>query len=230
MNRLVHLIVFILISVPLLAQISIKVEPTNFYLTGNPSESDVNYHVQVTNQSAFEIGVDWDRTVNNPPVGWSTWICDKNLCYVPFANANAPDKPNILNPGEHMDFQIHLNPYAIEGCTTYDINFRDHSDTSNILGQVHGEICITSAVGTNDNNSSTKSTVFPNPTTDYFQVGDLAGLRSIELFNIVGKKIRSFDAAPEKQYYVGDLVDGIYLVRMLSSTKKVLKTIRLSKR
>ena len=95
---------------------------------------------------------------------------------------------------------------------------------------MHGEVCILNSVATNDNNSSSKLSVYPNPTTDYFQVSELPGLKSIELFNIVGKKIRTFDAAPEKQYYVGDMVDGIYLVRMLSSTKKVLKTIRLSKR
>ena len=230
MNRLVHLIIFIVISLPLVAQISIKVDPATFYLTGNPSESDVNYHVEVTNQSAFEIGIHWDRTITNPPSGWSSWICDKNLCYLPIANASAPDKPNMLGPGEKMDFQIHINPYNIEGCTTYDVNFRDHNDTSIILGTVHGEVCILNSVATNDNNSSSKLSVYPNPTTDYFQVSELPGLKSIELFNIVGKKIRTFDAAPEKQYYVGDMVDGIYLVRMLSSTKKVLKTIRLSKR
>ena len=105
MNRLVHLIIFIVISLPLVAQISIKVDPATFYLTGNPSESDVNYHVEVTNQSAFEIGIHWDRTITNPPSGWSSWICDKKLCYLPIANASAPDKSNMLAPGEKMDFQ-----------------------------------------------------------------------------------------------------------------------------
>src|SRR5688500_20364330 len=75
-----------------------------------------------------------------------------------------------------------------------------------------------------------KLTVFPNPTSDYFQVSETPGLKGIEVFNIVGNKIRSFDFAVNRQYYVGDLSDGIYLVRLVSGSKKVLKTIRLSKR
>lgn len=208
----------------------LTIHPTSFVLTGNPSENDVNMHIEVTNNQSFDAYVLWSRVVESPPAGWLTWICDKNLCYLPTANACAPNKPNILAPGEKMDLQIHVNPAAVEGSTSYDITFTDYEDPTIILGSVSGEVVISNTTSTKNNPSQSNLTVYPNPTSDYFQVSDTPGLRYIELFNIVGNKVRSFDALPQKQYNVADLTDGIYLVRLLTSTGKVIKTIRLSKR
>jgi len=211
-------------------QISISVNPSPFVLTGHPSNNDVSIHIEVTNHSSFDAYILWSRTVESAPQGWLTWICDKNLCYLPTANACSPTKPNILAPGEKMDFQIHVNPGAVEGSTPYDITFVDYEDPSIILGHVDGEVVISNTVSTKNNGAQSNLTVYPNPTTDYFQVSETPGLKYIELFNIVGNKVRSYDALPQKQYAVGDLTDGIYLVRLVTSTGKIIKTIRLSKR
>jgi hypothetical protein len=211
-------------------QISISVNPGTFSLTGHPSNNDVNIHIEVTNNSPFDAFILWSRVVESAPAGWLTWICDKNLCYLPTANACSPTKPNILAPGEKMDFQIHVNPGNVEGCTPYDITFLDYENPEVVIGQASGEVCISNTVSTKGNPSQSNLTVFPNPTSDYFQVTETPGLKTIELFNIVGNKVRSFDALPNKQYAVGDLTDGIYLVRMMTSTGKIIKTIRLSKR
>jgi len=219
-----------LLAVTTWAQISISVDPGSFVLTGNPSNNDVSMHIEVTNHSPFDAYILWSRVVESAPSGWLTWICDKNLCYLPTADACSPSKPNILAPGEKMDLQIHVNPAAIEGSTPYDITFTDYEDPSIILGHVDGEVIISNTVSTKNNPAQSNLTVYPNPTTDYFQISDTPGLKRIELFNIVGNKVRSYDALPQKQYPVGDLSEGIYLVRLMNSTGKVLKTIRLSKR
>lgn len=208
----------------------LTIHPSPFVLTGNPSENDVNMHIEVTNNSSFDAYILWSRVVPSAPAGWLTWICDKNLCYLPTANACAPNKPNILAPGEKMDMQIHVNPAAVEGSTPYDITFTDYEDPTIILGSVSGEVIISNSTSTKNNPTQSNLTVYPNPTSDYFQVSDTPGLRYIELFNIVGNKVRSFDAIPQKQYSVADLTDGIYLVRLMNSTGKIIKTIRLSKR
>jgi type IX secretion system substrate protein len=231
MKRL--LLCFFLIQVfaiGLSAQASLSITPGTFSLTGHPSNNDVNIHIEVKNNSNFDAFVLWSREVESPPQGWLTWICDKNLCYLPIADACSPAKPNILAPGEKMDFQIHVNPGSIEGCTPYDITFTDYEDPTIILGHATGEVCISSTVSTKNNPSQSNLSVFPNPTSDYFQVSETPGLKYIELFNIVGNKVRSYDALPQKQYAVNDLTDGIYLVRLMTSTGKIIKTIRLSKR
>ncbi|MFZ1675820.1 MAG: T9SS type A sorting domain-containing protein [Saprospiraceae bacterium] len=232
MKRFLPITFLMLFAILTRGQISIGIDPASFVLTGNPTDKDVKIHVEVTNNSPFEVGILWNRVVNPDPntVNWITWICDKNLCYLPIANACAPNKPNVLSPGEKMDFQIHVNPLGHDVNATYNIDLVDYSDTNVILGHIQGEIIINNTVSTNNVSSSANLTVFPNPTTDNFRVSDIPGLRNIELFNIVGNKVRSFEAVPQKQYYVGDLTDGIYLVRLESAGGKVIKTIRLSKR
>jgi Secretion system C-terminal sorting domain len=230
MKRLIPSIILLLFVVTAWSQISINVNPGTFLLNGHPSNNDVNIHIEVTNQSSFDAYILWSRVVESAPQGWLTWICDKNLCYLPVANACAPDKPNVLAPGEKMDFQIHVNPANIEGCTGYDVTFYDYENPEVVLGHASGEVCISTTVSTNNAGQQSNLTVYPNPTSDYFQVSETPGLKYIELFNIVGNKVRTYDAVPQKQYGVSDLTDGIYLVRLLTSSGKVLKTIRLSKR
>ncbi len=213
-------------------QISIDIDPATFVLSGNPAEKDAKIHIEVTNQSPFDVSILWSRVINPDPEAsnWITWICDKNLCYLPTADASASTKPNVLAPGEMMDFQIHVNPLGHEVNATYNIIFTDYGDPDVILGHVEGEIIINNIVSTENYSPTPNLTVFPNPAIDYFRVSEIPGLKNIILFNIVGNKVRSFDAVPHKQYYVGDLIDGIYLVRLESASGKVIKTIRLSKR
>ncbi len=228
MNRILHLITCTIISAPLWGQISINVTPGTFSLNGHPSNPDVNIHIDVVNNSPVEVSLLWTRIVTSAPAEWLTWICDANLCYLPTANACSPSKPNVLSPGEHMDFSIHVNPNDTEGSTGYDISFLDYGDPNIVLAQVQGEVVISNTVSTHDQNTDSKLTIFPNPTSDYFQVSETANLGNIELYNIVGSKVKSFVSAPRKQYFIGDLNSGIYLVRLVSTTNKVLKTIRLN--
>lgn len=230
MNRILLFLICVIISLPLWGQISINVAPGTFALNGQPSNTDVNIHIDVVNNSPVEVSLLWTRTVDSAPSDWLTWICDANLCYLPIANACSPTKPNVLSPGEHMDFQIHVNPRSIEGATGYHVYFLDYGDPNVVLGEVHGEVLINNTVSTNDQNSTSKLTVFPNPTSDYFQVSEIENLQHIELFNIAGGKVKSYTAAPQKQYFIGDLNNGFYLVRLVSTTNKVLKTIRLIKK
>lgn len=220
---------FSLLCLPvfLKAQITVSVEPSTFMLTGNPSQTDVLVHINVTNTSNQVANIFWSRRLTNNPVNWLSWICDKNLCFDPSVNSCPPSKPNVLNPGESFDIQVHVNPSNTEGTGDYEINLSDGD--GNNLAQITGQVLISTATAVKDA-ADTRLTIYPNPTSDYFQVTETPGLKFIELFNIVGNKVRSFDAVPQKQYNVADLADGIYLVRLMTSTGKVIKTIRLSKR
>lgn len=221
---------FSFLALGITGQANLSFSPSPFVATGHPSSNDVSFHLEVTNNSNFDAFVLWEREVPAAPQGWLTWICDKNLCYLPTANACSPEKPNILAPGEKMDLQIHINPANIEGTTPYNLTFRDYENPDVILGQVQGQVMISNTVSTKNNPATANLSVFPNPTSDYFQVSETTGLKVIELFNIAGNKVRAYDAVPQKQYAVGDLPDGIYLVRLMTSSGKIIKTIRLSKR
>ena len=227
MRHLLFLTVILLIPLASRGQVTVSVDPSSFVMTGNPSQTDVVYHVQVTNTSNTSANIYWTKRMTNNPAPWFSWICDKNLCYVPEVNSCPPTKPNVVGPGDAFDIQVHMNPSFMEGDGDYELNILD--DQGNILASVPGEILIKNSTAVKETNEP-KLTVFPNPTTEFFKVSEISGLKNIELFNIVGNKVRSYDALPQKQYYVGDLTDGIYLVRLVSASGKVIKTIRLSKR
>jgi len=73
--------------------------------------------------------------------------------------------------------------------------------------------------------------VFPNPVTDNISVQDHAdAVSEIIVFNLLGKKIKSFEAAKGDNYYVGDLPKGVYLVQLIGRNKQTLKTQKIDKR
>jgi hypothetical protein len=227
MVRLV-LFIFAIILSPLVikGQVSVTVDPLSFVLTGNPNQTDIHYYVHVTNTGNESVNIFWSKRMTNQPNPWTSWICDKSLCWDPSVNSCPVNKPNPLAPGESMDLQVHMNPYQTEGTGDYEL-------VVNVDGTpfvtVNGNFIISNTTSVKETNDS-RLTVYPNPTSDFFEVSDTPGVKYIEVFNIIGNKVKSFDAAPGRQYYVGDLADGIYLVRLSSASKKVLKTVRLSKR
>lgn len=228
MVRLVlFLIAITLLPFILKAQVSVTVDPLSFVLTGNPTQTDIYYYVHVTNTGNESTNIYWSKRMTNEPSPWTSWICDKTLCWDSTVNTCPTNKPNTLAPGESMDLQVHINPHLREGTGDYELKVLDAE--FNTIATVPGTVTISTTTAIKETSDS-KLTVYPNPTTDFFEVTETPGLSYVEVFNIIGNKVRSFDAGPRKQYYVGDLADGIYLIRLATSSKKVLKTIRLSKR
>ena len=78
------------------------------------------------------------------------------------------------------------------------------------------------------NASRPELSVFPNPTTEHIAVQDNSdAIGQIIVFNLLGKKIKVFEASKGEQYYVGDLTKGVYLVQLLGRNKQVLKTQKI---
>lgn len=205
----------------------IVVEPLTFTLHGNPSQYDLKKKIHVTNISNETLNLYWSKRTRNEPSPWADYICDKTTCWDSSFLSNPANKPNVMPAGDTFNIEVHLLPFQREGTGDYELNLMD--EDGNILATITGLFIIDQTTAVKDVSTS-RLTVFPNPTTDFFEVSEAPGLRYVEIFNIVGNKVRSFDAVPQKQYYVGDLSDGIYLVRLTTASKKVLKTVRLSKR
>ena len=78
--------------------------------------------------------------------------------------------------------------------------------------------------------SKTKLSIYPNPTTSYFQLTDTDDVSQIILFNVVGKRMKSFEYMEDEKYSVLDLPDGMYLIQFVGHNGKIVSTRRLSKR
>jgi hypothetical protein len=194
---------------------------------GTANQTDIEYHIRISNTGSSTINLYWARRVSGAPAEWWTWVCDANLCYTPEVNSCPASKPNVITAGDTVDFSLHMNPRGVDGDGEFDLHLTDVD--GNILETIDGNILI-GTTSTSQTSNDPKISLFPNPTSDYFQISSLSGVRYVEVFNVVGNKVKSFDAAPQKQYFVGDLNEGMYLVRLSNASKKILKTVRMSVR
>ena len=209
-----------------ISQAQVAIKPAIFDFKGKPTEPLIKYDVKVINTSGDSVKLLWSQRLNNVPAPWQSYICDKNLCYDTSIYSCPVENPNILAAGDSMLIQMHLLPHGVEGTGEYAVNLLD--TVGNVVGTITGNLIINLSSSSSQAEKNSKLSVFPNPASDYFQTSDLPGLKVVEIFNLVGRKMKSFDAAPQQQYFVGDLSEGIYLVALVDAYGKKLKTVRLS--
>jgi hypothetical protein len=227
MKRLIPLCLIICSAILTgLGQISITVSPENFVKTGHPADDDIEYHVQITNTSADSIDLLWSKRLNSAPAEWFSWVCDPNKCYLPETTTCPENLPNPMGPGQTIEISVHVNPRNIEGSGVFVLSLLDVD--GNIIGTASGDFLISLTSAGSQVAGESKLTVFPNPAHTYFQTNSIAGLKTVEVYNLTGGKMKTYDAHPQKQYFIGDLPEGMYLVRMVAANRKILKTVRLS--
>jgi hypothetical protein len=77
----------------------------------------------------------------------------------------------------------------------------------------------------------TKITIYPNPATSFISVDNDTHIKQINVFNLVGRKLKTFqDIEKDEQYDVTDLPSGMYLIQVLDSSNKIITTQRINKR
>lgn len=75
-----------------------------------------------------------------------------------------------------------------------------------------------------------KLSVFPNPATDYIQLTGANEVNEIIIYNVVGKRMISFEYMDGEKYAIGELPNGMYLIQFVDRNNKIISTQRLSKR
>lgn len=72
--------------------------------------------------------------------------------------------------------------------------------------------------------------IYPNPASDYFQLTENSSIKTIQIYDIVGKNVATYQHQSSGTYDISNLRDGLYVVRLLDVNGKVAKSMRLSKR
>lgn len=81
------------------------------------------------------------------------------------------------------------------------------------------------------NNPPLKISIYPNPATNYISVNKDENVREIAVFNLVGRKLKTFQNIEKDEHYdVSDLPSGMYLVQIIDTGNKIVTTQRISKR
>jgi len=72
--------------------------------------------------------------------------------------------------------------------------------------------------------------LFPNPTTNYFEIKTTENVSTVEIFNLLGSKMKVFNYQEANHYDVSTLPNGMYLIQLVDDKRRVITTRRLQKR
>lgn len=229
-----------LLSILSIFVMTLAVNAQDFVINPNPAEAigdDTTFiikaeSVKLLNNTNAVAELRWRRIIVDRPDGWVIRVCDKNLCY----GGSVDECPNdpldyvYMDPGTSGDMYVQASPFGIPGTATVNIEVFYASDPSTVL---------TTGVYTFEARSTTTSTtdfekqairIYPNPTTDQIKLTENDLVKGLTVYNIVGRKVKSFVASPDASYDISDLPTGVYLVGLLDEDNQVLKTLRVSKK
>lgn len=242
--KILPLFVFLtcLASFPLQAQISVTPNPISF-ISNDFDLSDewieAVAHADMTNEFSSEVLVKWEAELIDAPATWLLKVCDKNTCYGDNVSSNIDpsiglNEPVVLAPGESGLLDTHVLPKGTPGCGKVKISLSLVSDPGTILETVDYtyEINVNgdcSAVSVGEVFTQSPS-IYPNPVqTEFFLRNPEQQVRSMRLFNLMGKEALQFQVVEGQAYDLSNLTQGIYFMQLLDSRNKIIKTVRINK-
>lgn len=184
---------------------------------------------KVCNTGNDTIYLYWRIEDNMVPLGWTPYFCDKNLCYGPGTVECPEEEPVILAPGECGVMDLHLLAGANPECGKFDLVIWERGNESNNVTMTYQFNC-ESSTSTNPTSAYQSVKVFPNPTTDYFQISETNGISKISLHNLLGKHVKDYLINNSGLYNVMDLKNGLYVINLFDERNQVVKSVRLTKK
>lgn len=229
MKRLIPFIFLLMTAVGANAQIVF--DPDSLSVSVSVDTSNFSAAFEVTNNYSSSVSFWWKLIRDDDfPAEWVFQICDSNTCYFEGVDKCPSGNPNIMDSGASNDnFSIKIKPHEVEANTLMYFKIYSDSDCTNEVASlpVHVNVGTTSV---NPSLGSDELAIFPNPTVDEFMLKNSKGIDQVEIYNIAGKKVKTFKSVPGREYGVEELRTGIYLVRLVDKKDKVVKVLRLSKR
>lgn len=203
--------------------------PNPFSITApNPGETvKVDLDMTVANDTTYRIywKMEFPESFKQ---GWQIQLCDLNLCYDYNApmSANTNSKANVMGMGTHT-FEIGFLPNNIEGNGQVILTLYGNKEFTTLVKTIPISLVAGSSSSNDINGAGLK--VFPNPTNNYFQIYNGNHIKKIEIYNVVGSKVKTFNNTPNAQHDISELRRGPYIIKLFDARNRAVKTIRLIK-
>ena len=232
MIRNLLLVLFTLQGILMFWQLSFDSEIPSFKADSTVNRAE--FHFTITNEGSTNETFWWTVDRRNSPEEWVYAVCDINQCYVDGLESCPCSIPNILGPGESFEFRLFLMANKTTGSSDINFNVVSYKDSDSCEGQ---EVKLKHAISlTSTSDSSTDSeesdqfelNVYPNPTTDVFQIKNDVDVDKIVVSNIIGKKVIETQHYKGETHQISQLDKGIYLVRMIDKNSNILGVKRIT--
>lgn len=224
-QTLLFLFSFLVISV----QAQLTYMPEVITASGEPTSTDIKADFEVANNTSEAISAYWTIDRGDVPAEWEFSLCDKITCYAYGVETSPSSKPNDFGANESFPFfSLHTRPNGVSGSYTATIIFYSTVNST----EVYTEIPITiTALSTSTIDIDVRDiTLYPNPTSDFFQISNDDNIDYISVHSVLGKRVFETKHETDKAYNISDLNKGMYMVRMFNKNGDVIKVVRLSKR
>lgn len=223
MKRLLLLAVTLLSIGAASAQFSLQpvLSSTNF----SQEAFDIHADATLTYTGGTPLTLRWNITNMSIPKEWNFYVCLGANCYIPGQTTGL----HTIQPGEQMPIQAHVMPGGMCATGGYNVTFTDTTTNQQVAIGAFLYQCSTSSVDDSPNTSRSGAAIFPNPATTWFAVGEVNNASRIEIFNMIGKQVGQFAYQASGRYDISGLPSGMYLVRILDGSGRLLITRRLSK-
>ncbi len=215
----------LLLAANVLAQ-SVTIRPSNERVEGDPADQFIKVIGHVRNAGTTPLDLTWVRENVNVPSGWTTAICDPNLCWSPMLGTAdfTLDPTPSASIGENMYMQFY--PNNVEGLGSADIAvYRTGTTTLETRNTYTAAAWL---VGTTRVGKISVS-VFPNPTVEFITLSTDTEVRSMVLSTLSGNIARSFVTNNTGRYSLDGLPQGVYMLQLMGNDGELLKTVRISK-
>ena len=226
MKRIVlNLFAFLLVTVGATAQVEIS--PGSLVLEAEGAEQ-IYMDIIITNNTNESTEIYWNyEPAADYPENWRTQLCDLNLCYLWDSFSSSASLPNVIEAGQEAKFTIKVKNVVeglpVSGSSYGILRLYDDADKTN-------EVAATSPVTATNDLQLDDLVIYPNPTTESFQLKNDGSVSSISIYNIVGRLVKTLNHTDGMVHDVTALRTGMYLVRLENKEGDILKSMRLSKR
>lgn len=186
---------------------------------------NVYFYMEMKNEGNAQAIFYWklEKPKFNPD--WRSQMCDLNdICYN--WNHDHSGLPNNLASGVTGKMSLQLDHKAIADTGTIVLFLYSDKEFTSKLDSMTVTLNIAGSTSSKILKSDNDISLFPNPASEYFRISGKQDVGKVEIFNMIGKSIKTFDKS-QPSYNSGDLRNGIYLVRIFDRKGKPLKVLRL---
>jgi hypothetical protein len=229
MKKMYKLLCLIFVAIGMNAQVVLT--PVNLSSTISEATEHV-YTLTLTNNGSSPVNVWWQINKGaNFPTNWKAFFCDDNFCYTPAVEFTPANRANTIAAKSTVKWTFHLDPSSQTGSGKVQVQFFSDSQRRTLLAETLKDAVITADKSLNTKNigKAIDIKISPNPTTDYFSLQNDNAVSKLAIYNIVGKEVEIFKHATGNLYNVADYPNGIYVIKMLDSRGRSIKSLRLKK-
>jgi len=186
------------------------ISPNPSFATVDSEEFETVAYSDVNNTSEFDRNLTWTRTEIAITEGWTTAICDLNICHLGFISSAS----FLLPAGESGTLDVHLYPAGIVGSAVIQVVVHDSTDPT----FADTAFYFFSMPLSNDEISAEAVSIYPNPFREELVIEHAGEVDRVQFYSLDGKLV--YDDRLNNDIRIKDpgLSSGMYLLRMFDKS------------